>query len=120
MSKPSLTKYAALLDDLVSLRNLEPSFRAVIFTRFDTVQQRLVRILKDESTAPTGKLYFSNPPEGAAPSGKSKAVPKATERLKIYEFNRQTAPTARHRRISEFQNSTASNPRVFVVTYATA
>ena len=44
--RSSLTKYAALLDQLDTLRQLEPSYRAVIFTRFDEVQRRLVRMLK--------------------------------------------------------------------------
>ena len=34
----SATKFAALLADLQALREVEPDFRAVIFTRFDAVQ----------------------------------------------------------------------------------
>ena len=111
-SKASLSKYAALLDDLVRLREEEPSFRAVIFTRFDIVQRRLVQILKTEATTSGGRLAVD-------PTGMSKAQLRASE-LKLYEFNKATPPTARHRRISEFQNAPSPNPRVFIVTYATA
>ena len=133
VAKASLTKYAALLDDLAKLREEEPSFRAVVFTRFDVVQQRLVRLLKDAANSQTGKLGLGGVSAAAAAAagddvGKSsKAAAKASAakankeaKLQVYEFNKTTAPTSRHRRISEFQNSTAPNPRVFVVTYATA
>ena len=130
--KPTVTKYATLLADLAKLREEEPSFRAVIFTRFDVVQTRLVRLLKDASTSSTSKLgILPNlgilPAEAdassAASSARSKATSKAAakaSKLQIYEFNRATAPQSRHKRISDFQNSQAPNPRVFVVTYATA
>ena len=40
MPSASLTKHAALLDDLATLRQSEPSFRAVIFTRFNVTAHR--------------------------------------------------------------------------------
>ena len=40
--------------------------------------------------------------------------------LRIFEFNQKTAPTTRHKRIAEFQNSSAPGGRVFVFTVATA
>jgi len=101
--KSSLTKYQRLFNDLKELREAEPDFRAVIFTRFDEVQKRLVELCAHESKTPGGALYD---PKSAA--------------LKIYEFNKTTAPTARHRRISEFQSGTSTGAKLFIVTYQTA
>ena len=72
------TKFATLLQDLVDLRKQEPAFHAVVFTRFDQTHAHLVRLIHDESTRESGALY----------AGKSKAV-------KIFEFSKATAPTAR-------------------------
>jgi SNF2 family DNA or RNA helicase len=40
--------------------------------------------------------------------------------VKIFQFNKSTAPTARHKRIAEFQHGTAPGAKVFIVTYQTA
>ena len=71
--KKTLTKFARLLSDLKELREAEPNFHAVIFTRFDEVQQRLVQLIGEESKTAAGVLYDG------------KAAP-----LKIFEFNKQT------------------------------
>jgi len=101
----TLGKYARLLDDLAALRAEEPSFHAVVFSRFDEVQCRVVQLLAQESK-PGGCLYAG------------KALP-----LKIFEFNKHTQPTTRHKRIQEFQqgmDKEGGPPKVFIVTYQTA
>ncbi len=39
------------------------------------------------------------------------------QQLKIFEFNRATAPVSRHKRISEFQQPEAKGAKVLSVTY---
>jgi hypothetical protein len=99
------TKFATLLQDLVDLRKEEPAFHAVVFTRFDQTHAHLVRLIHDESTRESGALY----------AGKSKAV-------KIFEFSKATAPTARHKRISEFQrvDGEGKQAKIFIVTFESA
>jgi hypothetical protein len=103
-SNATLTKFATLMKDLHELREEEPSMRAVVFTRHDAVQQRLVALIEAE-VKPGGKL---------APVG-SPATP-----LRVFEFNKQTPPVKRHKLIKDFQEGGAKGARVFVVTYATA
>ena len=47
----SMTKFARLLADLKELREKEPDFRAVVFTKFVEVQKALVHRLADEKKA---------------------------------------------------------------------
>ena len=133
----AMTKYAALIDDLRQLRQTEPDFRAVVFTRFDEVQRALVRLVRAASR-PGGVLHASSGAAGAeagasssessgkgkgkaaASGGKAAASVGKVPELKIFEFNKTTQPQARHKRISDFQNSTAPGARVFIVTVQTA
>ena len=89
------TKYQALLDDMAALREREPQCKVVVFTSRSRVQQDLVALIK------------TSPKAGA-------------ENWSIFEFNRDTPPLRRHRRIHDFQNSVTDKPCVFVVTYETA
>ena len=91
--------------DHQTLWKSEPDFRAVVFTRFDEVQRRLVELC-EFARRPGGCLH--NP--SLAPS----------QQLKIFEFNRATAPVSRHKRIAEFQQPDATGAKLFIVTYATA
>ena len=100
-----LTKFRALLADLAALWQAEPTMRAVIFTRHDKVQRRLVQLITD-ATAQGGVL---------APAAGAPAAP----RMRIFEFNASTPPTKRHRLIHDFQ-AAGEGARVFIVTYATA
>jgi hypothetical protein len=102
-AKATLTKFAALLSDLAALRADEPDMRAVVFTRHDLVQERLVALITNE-LRPGGKL----------------ATPHGARALKLFEFNKLTAPTKRHKLIKDFQDQGSAGPRVFIVTYATA
>jgi len=131
----AMTKHAALIDDLRQLQEHEPDFRAVVFTRFDEVQHALVRLVRAASK-PGGALHASggaggvdagasssaSSGKGKAPAsgGKAAAAAGKVPELKIFEFNKTTAPQARHKRISEFQNSSAPGARVFIVTVQTA
>ena len=91
--------------DHQTLWKSEPDFRAVVFTRFDEVQRRLVELC-EFARRPGGCLH--NP---------SLAL---SQQLKIFEFNRTTAPVSRHKRIAEFQQPDATGAKLFIVTYATA
>jgi len=102
-SKASLTKFRTLMADLSALRETEPGMRAVVFTRHDVVQERLVALIQSE-----------NKPGGAL------AAPAGHRALKVFEFNKHTAPTKRHKLIKDFQDEAGTGARVFVVTYATA
>ena len=102
----SLTKFKTLMSDLKELRAAEPDMRAVVFTRFNDVQERLVELVKTESMA-GGMLASTN--------DKGKPNP-----IKIYQFSSKTAPPQRHKLIADFQESTKPGARVFIVTYATA
>ena len=97
----SLSKFQALMNDLKALREAEPGFRAIVFTRHPRVQERLVKLL-NEALAKGGALHHES------------------VQLKIFEFTQKTVPQKRHALIKEFQNSTASGSRVFIVTYASA
>ena len=98
-----LTKCKRLIADLVALQAEEPDFHAVVFTQYDAMQRTLVAAIKAASRS-GGELSAG----GKAPA------------LRIFEFNQKTAPTTRHKRIAEFQNSSAPGGRVFVFTVATA
>ena len=98
-----LTKCKRLIADLVVLQAEEPDFHAVVFTQYDAMQRTLVAAIKAASRS----------------GGELSAGGKATA-LRIFEFNQKTAPTTRHKRIAEFQNSSAPGGRVFVFTVATA
>ena len=103
-SLASLTKFRTLMEDLHALRADEPSARFVVFTRHDAVQERLVTLITSEVR--TGGLLET--PQGHKP-------------LKVFEFNKHTPPTKRHRLIQDFQDGQDSGgARVFIVTYATA
>jgi SWI/SNF-related matrix-associated actin-dependent regulator of chromatin subfamily A3 len=73
-----------------ALRKDEPRFKVVVFTSYDQVQKRLVKLVQGQPE------YIT------------------------FEFNGTTPPLQRHRLIDEFQNKTHDKPCVFVVTYATA
>ena len=98
-----LTKCKRLVADLVALQAEEPDFHAVVFTQYDEMQRTLVEAVKTASRS-GGELSAG----GKAPA------------LRIFEFNKKTAPTTRHKRIAEFQNSSAPGGRVFIFTVATA
>ena len=98
-----LTKCKTLVADLVALQAEEPDFHAVVFTQYDEMQRTLVEAVKTASRS-GGELSAG----GKAPA------------LRIFEFNKKTAPTTRHKRIAEFQNSNAPGARVFIFTVATA
>ena len=98
----SMTKFARLLADLKELREKEPDFRAVVFTKFDEVQKALVDLLADEKKA-GGCLHDKEAPP-----------------LKVFQFNKHTPATSRHNKIHEFQHGKASGAYVFVVTVQTA
>jgi hypothetical protein len=70
LPRASCTKFAQLMADLKALRESEPDFRAVVFTRFDEVQRRLVALVKAEAK-PGGALHDADAP-----------------RLAIFEFNK--------------------------------
>ena len=84
------TKYRALLADLANLHRADRTFRVVVFTSFDHVQERIVSLMR-----------------------------KAHE-YRIFEFNQSTPPLRRHAIIDDFQNKPTDRPCVFIVTYATA
>ena len=86
----SMTKFARLLADLKELREKEPDFRAVVFTKFDEVQKALVDLLADEKKA-GGSLHDKEAPP-----------------LKVFQFNKHTPATSRHNKIHEFQHGKAS------------
>ena len=98
-----LTKCKTLVADLAALQAEEPDFHAVVFTQYDEMQRALVEAVKTASRS-GGELSAG----GKAPA------------LRIFEFNKKTAPTTRHKRIAEFQNSNAPGGRVFIFTVATA
>ena len=98
----TLTKFAALMKDLKELRDKEPNCKCVVFTRFNEVQQRLVELVKEQTTA--GGVLAS----------------KDHKPLIVYEFNGKTAPAKRHKSIADFQDATSTGSRVMIVTYATA
>ena len=102
VSNSKLTKFRRLMDDLVTLRQSEPHFRVIVFTRHSTVQERLVALIESETRA-NGSL--------APLADGSKVV--------CFEFTQKTAPQARHRLISQFQGS-GGGARIFIVTYAVA
>lgn len=102
-SKASLTKFKTLMSDLSTLREVEPDMRAVVFTRHDRVQERLVALIASNIKA-----------------GGALATPKGHKQLKVFEFNKHTAPTKRHKLIRDFQDKEGVGARVFIVTYATA
>ena len=102
----NLTKFRVLMEDLGALRASEPNFRAIVFTRHSTVQERLVKLI-EAATKPGGVLA-----PGTGTSSASKLV--------VFEFNAKTAPQQRHRLIQQFQDPARLGARVFVVTYATA
>lgn len=56
---------------------------------------------------------------GGAESGGSTAG-NGLHGLQIFEFNAKTAPTARHKRIKDFQGGGGDGAKVFIVTYRTA
>ena len=87
----------------------EPAMRVVIFTRHDRIQKRLVQVISD-ATHGDGCLA---PPAAASSKG------KATEKVRLFEFNAATPPTKRHRLIHDFQ-APGEGARLFIVTYATA
>ena len=102
-SKATLTKFKTLMADLSALREAEPDMRAVVFTRHDLVQARLVGLI-----------------QGEIKEGGALATPPGHKPLKIFEFNKHTQPTRRHKLIKDFQDAGGSGARVFIVTYATA
>jgi superfamily II DNA or RNA helicase len=102
----NLTKFRVLMEDLGALRASEPNFRAIVFTRHSTVQERLVKLI-EAATKPGGVLA----PGTGTPSA---------SKLVVFEFNAKTAPQQRHRLIQQFQDPARLGARVFVVTYATA
>ena len=75
-SKATLTKFKTLMADLHALRAEEPSMRAVVFTRHDAVQERLVALISSEVR-----------------NGGLLATPKGQKPLKVFEFNKHTAPS---------------------------
>ena len=83
--------------------------RVVIFTRHDRIQKRLVQVVS-AATHDNGCLA---PPPSAGAKG------KATEKVRLFEFNAATPPTKRHRLIHDFQ-APGEGARLFIVTYATA
>ena len=85
------TKYKALLSELRKLRRADPKFRAVVFTAFNSVQEKLVKLIE-----------------------------YAEEDYRVFEFNGSTPPLRRHKLIHDFQNGMTEQPCVFVVTFATA
>ena len=94
-SKASLTKFKALMADLSKLREEEPNMRAVVFTQHDLVQERLVTLINGE----TGSDGLLKTPKGAKP-------------LKVFEFNKHTPPTKRHKLIKDFQDANLAGPRL--------
>jgi hypothetical protein len=103
VSNASMTKFSALMDDLAELRTTDPDFRVVVFTRHTIVQERLVKLIGEE-TKPGGRLA---PAESGA-------------KLVVFEFTAKTAAQQRHRLIQQFQDGAKKGARVFVVTYAVA
>ena len=88
-----LTKIVALLDEIRALITEDKDARAIIFTAHDYVQKNIVE-----------------------------ALGEFKKELDVYEFNKQTQPTKRHKIIKEFQNGLKKDgrPKVCVATYATA
>ena len=116
----TLTKFKALMSELQALRETEPSFRAIVFTRHTTVQERLVELIRSELV---NKPAPDKPADTAAPdkaAGKSSKAAGKPQPLKIFEFTAKTTPTTRHRLIQQFQDPATKGAAVFIVTYAVA
>ena len=102
-SYANMTKFSTLMDELVELRTSDPDFRVIVFTRHTFVQERLVKLVSEE-TKPGGRL----------------APTESSAKLVVFEFTTKTAPQQRHRLIQQFQDGSKKGARVFVVTYAVA
>ena len=75
--------------------------RVVIFTRHDRIQKRLVQVISD-ATHGDGCLA---PPAAASSKG------KATEKVRLFEFNAATPPTKRHPAVPSPPTSTDRSAR---------